>query len=203
MIRSEDVELIGMSQDELDAIVARETAELTGGRSSTGASARPCPWRAHCHRRRRRNRHRWNRRRRWTRPASARRRPGDPRGPGRSPGTEVRLATEFDEVVCLEQPHGFFGIGQFYVDFGQLHDQQVIDLLAAAHEPALAAAATPATGGDPPPLKLAAEIEAEPGLLLNGDLWVPEEASGPGDLRPRKRVQQAQSPEPRGRGIAE
>ena len=39
------------------------------------------------------------------------------------PGSEVRLAGEFDEVVCLEQPHGFFGIGQFYVDFGQLGDQ--------------------------------------------------------------------------------
>ena len=45
MIRSKDVELIGMSQDELDAIVARETAEFrTGAPSSTGASARHCRW---------------------------------------------------------------------------------------------------------------------------------------------------------------
>ena len=78
----------------------------------------------------------------------------------------------------MQQPHGFFGIGQFYVDFGQLHDQEVIDLLAAAHEPGLAAAADPVTADDPPPLKRAVEIEAEPGLVLNGDLRLPEDATG-------------------------
>jgi putative phosphoribosyl transferase len=179
VIRSEDIELIGMSEEELDAIVARETAELdrralvyrgerealpVEGRTvivvddgiATGGTAVAAG--------------RVLRARGAARVILA--------VPVAPPGTEVRLAAEFDEVVCLEQPHGFFGIGQFYVDFGQLHDQQVIDLLAAAHEPALAAAATPVTDGDPPPLKLAAEIEAEPGLLLNGDLWVPEEAAG-------------------------
>jgi len=50
------------------------------------------------------------------------------------PGTEERLAADFDEVVCLEQPHGFFGIGRFYADFGQLDDEEVIELLAAARE---------------------------------------------------------------------
>ncbi len=71
-----------------------------------------------------------------------------------------------------------FGIGQFYVDFGQLDDHEVIDLLAGAQAPATRVAAGAAAASDPPPVKLAAEIEAEPGLLLNGDLWVPEDAAG-------------------------
>ena len=54
----------------------------------------------------------------------------------------------------------------------------MIDLLAAAQAPATRVAAGAAAASDPPPVKLAAEIEAEPGLLLNGDLWVPEDAAG-------------------------
>jgi predicted phosphoribosyltransferase len=48
------------------------------------------------------------------------------------PGTEERLAGDFDEIVCLEQPHGFRGIGQFYVDFGQVSDEEVVNLLHAS-----------------------------------------------------------------------
>ena len=48
------------------------------------------------------------------------------------PGTEERLRGEFDGVVCLVQPPGFFGIGQFYADFAQVNDKQVIALLAEA-----------------------------------------------------------------------
>ena len=179
VIRREDVELIGMSEAELDAIVARETEELdrralayrgereahpVEGRTvilvddgiATGGTAVAAG--------------RVLRARGAARVILA--------VPVAPPGSEVRLAAEFDEVICLEQPHGFFGIGQFYVDFGQLHDQEVIDLLAAPREPALAAAADPVTADDPPPLKRAVEIEAEPGLVLNGDLRLPEGATG-------------------------
>jgi predicted phosphoribosyltransferase/dienelactone hydrolase len=178
VIRHEDVELIGISDEELEAIVAHETEELerrarvyrderealpVEGRTvivvddgiATGGTA------------------------------VAAGRVLRARGaaqvilavPVAPPGAELRLAAEFDEVVCLEQPHGFFGIGQFYVDFRQLDDQVVIDLLSRSREPALSVAAPP-PAADPPPFKGAAEIEVEPGMVLNGDLWLPEDAGG-------------------------
>jgi len=51
------------------------------------------------------------------------------------PGTDRRLAGDFDDVLCLEQPQGFLGIGQFYSDFGQVGDEEVIALLAEARSP--------------------------------------------------------------------
>jgi putative phosphoribosyl transferase len=93
------------------------------------------------------------------------------------PGTEERLAADFDEVVCLEQPDGFFGIGQFYVDFGQLEDAEVTELLAAAHEPPQSAAEPP-SGADPPTPERPVEIEPAAGLRLAGDLRLPEPAAG-------------------------
>jgi putative phosphoribosyl transferase len=178
VIRREDVELIGMSNEELVAIVAREAKELerrarvyrgerealpVEGRTvivvddgiATGGTAVAAG--------------RVLRARGAARVILA-----VPVGP---PGTEVRLASEFDEVICLEQPHGFHGIGQFYVDFGQLDDQAVIDLLSRAREPAVSAAGSP-PASDPPSFKGAAEIEVEPGVVLNGDLWLPEDARG-------------------------
>jgi len=34
-----------------------------------------------------------------------------------------------DDAVCLKSPENFFAIGQFYRDFGQVEDEQVVDLL--------------------------------------------------------------------------
>ncbi len=39
------------------------------------------------------------------------------------------LRTEVDEVVCLEVPEYFSALGQFYQDFHQLSDEDVIDTL--------------------------------------------------------------------------
>jgi predicted phosphoribosyltransferase len=36
-----------------------------------------------------------------------------------------------DEVVCLDTPFGFFAVGQFYREFNQVEDDEVIRLLAA------------------------------------------------------------------------
>lgn len=94
------------------------------------------------------------------------------------PGTEERLAGDFDEVVCLEQPDGFFGIGQFYVDFGQLEDAEVTELLEAAHEPPDPRSADPPAGADPPPAERPIEIELAAGPRLAGDLRLPESAAG-------------------------
>lgn len=41
----------------------------------------------------------------------------------------ARLRREVDEVVCLETPRDFFAVGQFYHQFHQLRDSEVISLL--------------------------------------------------------------------------
>jgi putative phosphoribosyl transferase len=174
IVRSEELDLLGISEDDLEALVARETAELerrqrlyrggrepipvagrtailvddgvaTGGTAVVGARV-------------------------------LRGRGADklvlavPVGP---PGTPERLGEEFDEVVCLEEPAGFFGIGAFYADFGQTSDEEVIELLAAAREPAAAGVADP-----PVVTKRPVQIDAAPGVRLQGDLRIPDGARG-------------------------
>lgn len=177
-IRREDIELIGISQAQLDEVVAVGKEELERRREAylgdreplsvegrtvvlvddgiaTGGSARVA--------------------------ARALRARGAaevvlavPVGP---PGTAHRLAHDFDEVICLEEPHGFHSVGQFYVDFSPVPDQVVRDLLELGCEvPPMRVAA------DPPPDPVAGrrtiEIEPEPRVLLEGDLRIPEDARG-------------------------
>jgi putative phosphoribosyl transferase len=52
-----------------------------------------------------------------------------------------------DEVVVLETPASFFGIGEFYVDFAQTSDQEVTDLLSRL---------------EPPPSPVAVSTSADP-----------------------------------------
>lgn len=42
-----------------------------------------------------------------------------------------RVGEVADEVVCLEVPPVFFAVGQFFADFGQVEDEEVIELLRA------------------------------------------------------------------------
>ena len=93
------------------------------------------------------------------------------------PGSEIRLRDEFDEVVCLEQLHGFFAIGQLYVDFGQLSDDTVIELLAAAHAP-VPTRRGPAPVDDPPVIERTIRIDPGARVRLTGDLRMPEEPAG-------------------------
>lgn len=46
--------------------------------------------------------------------------------------TSNRLQSEADELVCLETPEPFYGVGQFYDDFSQVSDQEVKELLDRA-----------------------------------------------------------------------
>lgn len=46
-----------------------------------------------------------------------------------SPSAVARLEASADEVACLEIPRGFMGVGQFYADFGQVQEEEVIELL--------------------------------------------------------------------------
>lgn len=46
--------------------------------------------------------------------------------------TRNSLRPEVDELVCLEMPEPFYGVGQFYDDFSQVSDEEVTDLLDRA-----------------------------------------------------------------------
>jgi putative phosphoribosyl transferase len=43
-----------------------------------------------------------------------------------------RLQREVAEVVCVESPEPFYGVGQFYHDFSQVSDEEVNELLGRA-----------------------------------------------------------------------
>ncbi len=48
------------------------------------------------------------------------------------PGTLSELRPLCDRIVCLESPADFHAVGQFYQDFTQVEDQEVIELLRSA-----------------------------------------------------------------------
>jgi putative phosphoribosyl transferase len=48
--------------------------------------------------------------------------------------TIAALGPEADEIVCLEAPDHFVAIGDFYDDFSQTSDEEVIALLEKAHQ---------------------------------------------------------------------
>jgi len=50
--------------------------------------------------------------------------------PVAAPDSLELVGRHADEVVCLEAPAEFCAVGQFYRDFGQVEDREVIDLLA-------------------------------------------------------------------------
>ncbi len=52
------------------------------------------------------------------------------------PDSLRRLAEEADETICLHKPEYFTAVGQFYQDFGQTQDDEVIALLAQAERSA-------------------------------------------------------------------
>lgn len=64
-----------------------------------------------------------------------------------------RLRLYCDRVVALDTPEDFYAVGQFYDDFSQVSDEQVVDLLRRADQALPAAAAT----GDCPAPSFGAE----------------------------------------------
>ncbi|MFJ9549886.1 phosphoribosyltransferase family protein [Streptomyces erythrochromogenes] len=86
--------------------------------------------------------------------------------PVAAPDAVVRLRGETDEVVCLCAPRAFRAVGEWYRDFSQTPDEEVVSLLARA-------AAGPAPGRATRPV--AVEVDAG-GLALAGDLALPEGA---------------------------
>ncbi|MGW6847929.1 phosphoribosyltransferase family protein [Streptomyces virginiae] len=102
------------------------------------------------------------------------------------PDAVARLGSTADEVVCLATPHAFRAVGEWYQDFSQTPDEEVVFLLARA-------AADPA--GRPPVRAVEVEVDTS-GPVLVGDLALPEGAgavvvfahgSGSGRRSPRNR----------------
>lgn len=53
--------------------------------------------------------------------------------PVASPSSINKLKSITDEIVCLSIPQNFMGVGQFYYDFSQVEDEEVIHLLKEAN----------------------------------------------------------------------
>jgi len=91
------------------------------------------------------------------------------------PDVVARLAEVADEVVVCATPEPFYGVGQFYADFSQVDDDEVVDLLTAAGSgPGTVAISS---GQDPPLRDETVRIPAG-SVLLDGNLCVPEHPIG-------------------------
>jgi putative phosphoribosyl transferase len=84
----------------------------------------------------------------------------------------ARLGADADELVCPHTPLNFYAIGQFYDDFSQTGDDEVVACLEEAL--ARSAGARPAAAA---PEGREAEVRTGP-LVLRGQLTVPEGAPG-------------------------
>jgi putative phosphoribosyl transferase len=93
------------------------------------------------------------------------------------PGWEDRFDADVDEFVCLETPEPFFAIGEFYGDFAQTSDEEVITCLERAAHRVPTATATSRAGDDPPSRDEEVEVAAGP-VRLGGHLTLPENATG-------------------------
>ncbi|HZD22857.1 MAG TPA: alpha/beta fold hydrolase [Acidimicrobiia bacterium] len=93
------------------------------------------------------------------------------------PETAERLAGDADEVVIVSQPHQFYAIGQFYLDFAQTTDDEVTSLLARAPNTAVVSrVADPPGDGD---AGFEEECDIAVGdVTLQGSLSLPLDSKG-------------------------
>ncbi|HTK67014.1 MAG TPA: phosphoribosyltransferase family protein [Pseudonocardia sp.] len=91
--------------------------------------------------------------------------------------TAIRLRHEVDELECVEVPDRFYGVGQFYFDFRQTSDDEVVDLLrrAATVEPHPVPAPR---AGEPPARDDEVTVVTAGAPPLPGRFTVPEGARG-------------------------
>lgn len=101
------------------------------------------------------------------------------------PGWTDRLGADADELVCLETPEQFWAIGQWYGDFTQTSDGEVVDCLerragvtaASANAGGSQPAGSASGGDDPPGVDAEVELPAGPARLA-GRLTIPGGAAG-------------------------
>ncbi|MCF4119661.1 dienelactone hydrolase family protein [Antribacter sp. KLBMP9083] len=92
------------------------------------------------------------------------------------PDWTARLGGDADELVCLDTPDHFSAISEYYVDFSQTSDDEVIACLERASAGATTTA--PGTAGDDPPSQ-DEEVTVHAGpVRLGGRLTVPDVAAG-------------------------
>jgi putative phosphoribosyl transferase len=95
-------------------------------------------------------------------------------------GWEARIGTDADELVCVATPPDFYAIGQFYADFSQLTDDDVISCLDMANKEHAALSGNglaAAAASDPP--RQGGEVQPPAGAVqLAGYLTIPENAPG-------------------------
>lgn len=88
------------------------------------------------------------------------------------PGAVEQLGATADDVICLSQPELFSAVGEWYRDFSQTADEEVVALLArAAHRETEHGDASPRR----PVRATEARVPAD-GLALAGELALPEDA---------------------------
>ncbi|MFI2412068.1 phosphoribosyltransferase family protein [Streptomyces sp. NPDC018947] len=90
-------------------------------------------------------------------------------------GWTARLGADADELVCPHTPWHFYAIGQFYADFSQTDDDEVVACLEEAFARPVSARRTPT--GQAAPEDREVDVRAGP-LVLQGRLTVPEGALG-------------------------
>ncbi|MEO5730203.1 MAG: phosphoribosyltransferase family protein, partial [Byssovorax sp.] len=83
----------------------------------------------------------------------------------------AHLAEMADEIVCLQPVTDLRAIGEWYVDFGQTSDAEVMALLDSAEPPPRSAATSGSSGERVVAIRAA-------GVTLAGDLALPEGATG-------------------------
>ncbi|OEJ23894.1 phosphoribosyl transferase [Streptomyces agglomeratus] len=123
--------------------------------------------------------------------------------PVAAPDAVARLSSTVDELVCLSVPQMFRAVGEWYENFTQTSDEEVVALLARAAAPAGSSARTVARNGTEDVAEDLAEGSEEEvevdagGVRLAGDLMLPVGAaavvmfahgSGSGRRSPRNRA---------------
>ncbi|HEU4975664.1 MAG TPA: YbaK/EbsC family protein [Baekduia sp.] len=107
--------------------------------------------------------------------------------PVAAPTSVKALRDCVDEAVCVAMPSEMWAVGLWYDDFRPTSDAEVMELLTANHT----------GGGDDPVTRRAVEISAGPGVGLPGELTLPEDprgvvafahGSGSSRLSPRNRA---------------
>ncbi|MFG2341455.1 phosphoribosyltransferase family protein [Streptomyces yangpuensis] len=91
------------------------------------------------------------------------------------PDAVARLRDETDDVVCLSAPPAFRAVGEWYRDFSQTSDEEVVSLLAQAAAGPRPARAVGSVGAVEAARAVEVEVDAG-GVALAGDLALPEGA---------------------------
>ncbi|MEU3050582.1 phosphoribosyltransferase family protein [Streptomyces sp. NPDC006984] len=87
----------------------------------------------------------------------------------------ARLGADADELVCLHAPRGFHAVGQYYADFSQTDDDEVVACL----EESIPRPVTDRPAGARPAGPVDRDVQVQAGLLvLPGRLTVPGDARG-------------------------